>query len=125
MKIVKPLRERILAELLGLDQRVTSSGIIIQSENGKDRGVRPRWARVHYVGEGIDWVKPGQYLLVAHGRWSRQFEVEGPDGQPLKLVHLDNKECLLVSDEAPVDDYIGSGIDTTPDGAKPEDFGAR
>lgn len=125
MKIVKPLKERILAELLGLEQRVTSGGIIIQSENGKDRGVRPRWAKVHYVGDGIDWVVPGQYILVAHGRWSRQFEVESETGETLKLVHLDNKECLIVADELPGDDYVGVGIDTKPDGARAEDFGAR
>ena len=124
MSTIRPLKERILAELLGLEQRVTASGIIIQSENGKDRGVRPRWAKVHFVGEGIDWVKPGQYLLVAHGRWSRQFEAEH-NGEKLKLVHLDNKECLLVSDELPEDDFVGVGIDTTPNGARAEDFGAR
>jgi co-chaperonin GroES (HSP10) len=124
MSTVRPLRERILAELLGLDERVTASGIVIAGENGKDRGVRPRWAKVHLVGEGIDWVKPGQYLLVAHGRWSRQFEAEH-NGEKLKLVHLDNKECLIVCDELPNDDYIGVGIDTKPDGARAEDFGAR
>lgn len=124
MKMIRPLRERVLAELLGLDTRVTASGIIIQSENGKDRGIRPRWAHVRLVGEGIDWVKPGQYVLVAHGRWSRQFECEH-NGEKLKLVHLDNKECLIVSDELPEDDYIGVGIDTKPDGARAEDFGAR
>ena len=124
MTMIRPLRERVLAELLGLDTRVTASGIIIQSENGKDRSIRPRWAHVKLVGEGIDWVKPGQYVLVAHGRWSRQFECEH-NGEKLKLVHLDNKECLIVSDELPEDDYIGVGIDTKPDGVRAEDFGAR
>lgn len=124
MTMIRPLQNRILAELLGLDTRVTASGIIIQSENGKDRGIRPRWARVRLVGEGIDWVKPGQYLLVAHGRWSRQFECEH-NGEKLKLVHLDNAECLCVQDEEPVDDFVGTGIDTTPNSAKAEDFGAR
>ena len=123
-QMIRPLRERVLAELLGLDQRVTASGIIIQSENGKDRGVRPRWAKVHLVGEGIDWVQPGQYVLVAHGRWSRQFECEH-NGQKLKLVHLDNKECLIVTDEETMDDFVGVGIDTKPDGVRAEDFGAR
>jgi len=124
MTMIRPLSNRILAELLGLDQRTTASGIIIAGENGKDRGIRPRWAKVHLVGEGIDWVKPGQYLLVAHGRWSRQFECEH-NGEKLKLVHLDNKECLIVTDDAPVDDFVGTGIDTTPNSAKAEDFGAR
>jgi co-chaperonin GroES (HSP10) len=124
MPTIKPLKDRVLAELMGLEQRVTASGIIIQSENGKDRGIRPRWARVHLVGEGIDWVQPGQYVLVAHGRWSRQFECEH-NGEKMKLVHLDNKECLIVTDELPDDDFVGVGIDTTPNSARAEDFGAR
>jgi co-chaperonin GroES (HSP10) len=124
MPIIRPLQDRILAELMGLEQRVTSSGIIIQGENGKDRGIRPRWAKIRLVGEGIDWCKPGQYVLVAHGRWSRQFECEH-DGEKMKLVHLDNKECLIVTDELPDDDFVGVGIDTKPEGARAEDFGAR
>jgi hypothetical protein len=124
MPTIRPLQNRVLAELMGLEQRVTSSGIIIQSENGKDRGIRPRWARVRLVGEGIDWVKPGQYVLVAHGRWSRQFNCEH-NGEKMKLVHLDNNECLIVTDELPDDDYVGVGIDTKPEGARAEDFGAR
>lgn len=124
MATIRPLRERVLAELLGLDERVTASGIVIAGENGKDRGIRPRWAKVHLVGEGIDWVQPGQYLLVAHGRWSRQFEAEH-NGEKLKLVHLDNKECLIVTDQLPDDNFVGVGIDTTPNLARPEDFGAN
>lgn len=124
MSTIRPLQKRILAELLGLDQRVTASGIIVAGENGKDRGIRPRWAKVHLVGEGIDWVKPGQFLLVAHGRWSRQFECEH-NGEKLKLVHLDNAECLCVQDEEPNDEFVGVGIDTTPNSARAEDFGAR
>jgi len=124
MPTIKPLKDRVLAELMGLEQRVTASGIIIQGENGKDRGIRPRWARVRLVGEGIDWCEPGQYVLVAHGRWSRQFECEH-HGEKIKLVHLDNKECLIVTDEEPMDDFIGTGIDTSPNSAKAEDFGAR
>lgn len=124
MTMIRPLKNRVLAELLGLEQRVTASGIIIQSENGKDRGIRPRWAHVRLVGEGIDWVQPGQYVLVSHGRWSRQFECEH-NGEKLKLVHLDNNECLMITDQLPEDDFVGVGIDTTPNSAKAEDFGAR
>ena len=124
MKMIRPLNNRVLAELLGLDDRVTASGIIVKSENGKDRGIRPRWARVVLVGEGIDWCEPGQYVLVSHGRWSRQFECEHAD-EKLKLVHLDNKECLIVTDEEPQDDFVGVGIDTAPTVHRAEDFGAN
>jgi len=101
-QMIRPLRERILAELLGLGEKVTAGGIIVKAEDGKDHGIRARWARVRLVGDGIDWVQPGQYVLVTHGRWSRQFECEH-DGEKLKLVHLDNKEVLLVSDSLPTE----------------------
>lgn len=99
---IRPLKERILAELLGLNEKVTSGGIILKASDGKDHAIRARWARVCLVGEGIDWVQPGQYVLVSHGRWSRQFECEH-EGETLKLVHLDNKEVLAVCDEEPAD----------------------
>jgi co-chaperonin GroES (HSP10) len=124
MQTIKPLKNRVLAELMGLDDRVTASGIIIKSEDGKDRGVRPRWAKVRLVGEGIDWVVEGQYVLVSHGRWSRQFEAEHL-GEKLKLVYLDNKEVLAVSDTDPLDDFVGVGIDTSPTVHRAEDFGAN
>jgi co-chaperonin GroES (HSP10) len=124
MQTIRPLKNRVLAELMGLDDRVTASGIIIKSEDGKDRGVRPRWAKVRLVGEGIDWVVEGQYVLVSHGRWSRQFEAEHL-GEKLKLVYLDNKEVLAVSDTDPLDDFVGVGIDTSPTVHRAEDFGAN
>lgn len=98
---IKPLRKRILAELQGLEERVTSGGIILRSEDGKDHGIRPRWAIIHYVGEGIDWVKPGDYVLVAHGRWTRALEVENDSGQKIKVVRLDNDEILAVHTGTP------------------------
>lgn len=100
MTTIKPLPNRILAELLGLQERVSAGGIVLKSDDGKDTGVRPRWAQIKLVGEGIDWVTPNQYVLIAHGRWSRQFECEH-QGQTLKLVHLDNKEILAVTDVKP------------------------
>jgi hypothetical protein len=43
----------------------------------------------------------------------------------MKLVHLDNKEVLLVSDEDPQDEFVGVGIDTAPTMHRAEDFGAN
>lgn len=98
---IKPLRERILAELLGLEERTSAGGIILKSDNGKDTGIRPRWAMIKYVGEGIDWVKPGDYVLVAHGRWTRALEVEDEAGEKFKMVRLDNEEILAVHNGRP------------------------
>ncbi len=69
-------------------------------ENGKDSGIRPRWAKVHYIGAGVTDVTVGDYVLVAHGRWSREFEVEH-EGQQVKMVMLDNKEVMAIHDGEP------------------------
>jgi co-chaperonin GroES (HSP10) len=98
---IRPLRERILAELLGLEERVSAGGIILKADNGKDHGIRPRWALIKYVGDGIDWVKPGDYVLVAHGRWTRALEIEDDEGKKLKVVRLDNDEILAVHTGVP------------------------
>lgn len=100
MSKIRPLRKRVLAELKGLGGKTTAGGIFIPDENRKEAGIRPRWALVRFVGEGIDWIKPGQYALVSHGRWSRQFECEH-DGEIMKLVMLDNDEILAVQDTEP------------------------
>jgi len=36
MPKITPLRERVLAELMGLEQRVTAGGIILQADDGKE-----------------------------------------------------------------------------------------
>lgn len=104
MKIIRPLRERVLAELKGLGGRYTAGGLFIPDENRKDSGIRARWARVYYVGEGQTDVKVGDYVLMAHGRWSREFEVEH-EGQQIKMVMLDTKEMLAVYDGDEPDEF--------------------
>lgn len=100
MKIIRPLRERVIAELKGLGGRYTAGGLFIPDENRKDSGIRARWAQVHYIGEGVRDVRIGDYVLVSHGRWSREFEVDH-EGQQVKMVMLDNKEILAIHTGTP------------------------
>jgi hypothetical protein len=44
----------------------------------------------------------GQWLLVAHGRWSRALKVE-KDGVSQEVRMIDEKDILLISDDEPVD----------------------
>ena len=53
-------------------------------------------------------VKVGQWILVAHGRWSRAFKVKrkekgsaGEIGVELEVRMIDENDLLLVSDEEP------------------------
>ena len=66
------------------------------------------------MGSKQEDVKVGQWILVAHGRWSRAFKVK-KDGTELDVRMIDENDILLVSDERPEDEttkkagYINTG----------------
>lgn len=100
---VKPLKNTILAENIEQGSRVTKGGIILQDDNMKDSGIRPRWCRVYAIGPEVDeQLKPGNWILVEHGRWTRGITVETPDGT-IYLQKIDPNGILLVCDEDPRD----------------------
>ena len=90
-------------------ERVTSSGIIIQSTDGKLEGIHARWGRVYAVGKDQKDVRPGQYILIKHGRWTRGTLIEDVDGEHT-LRRVDNADILLVSDEPMQDESLGQGL---------------
>jgi hypothetical protein len=55
-------------------------------------------------------VTPGQWICVAHGRWTRGLEIEDDHG--VKTIRkIDPKDILLVSDEPPAaDDTISDAV---------------
>ena len=69
---VRPLRNKILVKNIDQGDRVSKGGIILRSadrvEDGGS-GIRPRWAEVYAVGSDIDWLQPGEFVLMEHGRW--------------------------------------------------------
>jgi len=40
----------IIVEGMNFGMRTTKSGIVLISDDGKDAGIKPRWAKVHAVG---------------------------------------------------------------------------
>jgi len=109
MTKVKAMRNKILAEMIDDpgEEITTAGGIILLSKDGTEEAVRPRWFKVYSLGEDIDWLTEGAYVLVDHGRWSNGIKVD----EELKIYLLDNKDCLMVSEENPMDNnniMIGS-----------------
>lgn len=100
---LEPMPDVILAMDMDNGDYRTRSGLIIPDDNGKDRGIRPRWAKVYKVGENIDFVSPDEYILVEHGRWTHVIEIE-TNGQTLKIQRIDPKGIWLVADERPARD---------------------
>ena len=98
-----PIRDGVIVVDMNFEHRVTSSGIIIPGDDGKNSGIRPRWGRVYAIGPDQKDVQVGQYVCVSHGRWTRGINVTDDSGQVHTLRRVDNNDILIVSDE-PVND---------------------
>jgi hypothetical protein len=91
-------------------ERITTGGLILPNDNGQATGIRPRWGRVYAVGPEQTSVSVGEYVCIAHGRWTRGLEIE--DGQGTRTIRrIDPSDILLVSDELPQDDTMSEALD--------------
>jgi co-chaperonin GroES (HSP10) len=98
---LRPLRDNIMIIDMEFEEEKTTSGIIIPSQNGKDEGIKPRWGKVYAIGPEQKDVKVGQWICLAHGRWSRGLTIEEDTGEKIVIRKADNDAILLVSDEKP------------------------
>lgn len=107
---IHALRDHVLVTDMNFHERKLSSGIVLLGDDNKTAGIRPRWARVYKVGPEHQDVTPGQWILVAHGRWTRGATVE-LQGQTLTLRRVDPADILLVSDSEPsADDNMSTAV---------------
>lgn len=108
---------------MNFEEQKTASGIVIQSDDGKVHGVRPRWCRVWAIGPEQTDVKVGEWIYVEHGRWTRGMKVQNEDGTEMTVRGIDNNAILLQADEVPNDVHIGQEYSSAPSNTvKPEDF---
>lgn len=107
---LRALNDSVIVADMAFTARTLSSGIILPQDNGKASGIRPRWGKIYAVGPKQQDVSVGQWICVAHGRWTRGVEISDDEG-PKTLRRIDPNDILLVSDEPPVaDDTISDAI---------------
>lgn len=73
---LRPLRSNVIVTNLERGERLSAGGIIIVDDDGKDHGIRPRWAQVYAVGPEQKDVKVGEWILIQHGRWTRGADLK-------------------------------------------------
>ena len=96
---IRAIGSNILATVLEKGERTSVGGIVILDDVGKDQGIRPRWCQVYDVGYDSDFwndIKPGDWILVAQGRWTDGVEVNGET-----IWKIDPNGVLLCSEEYP------------------------
>ena len=105
---ITPLKKRVLVSDMHFGETKSKGGIILVDDDGSAEGIHPRWSKVYAVGNLQDDVIVGQWVLVAHGRWSRAFKLKrkekgsaGDIGVELEVRMIDENDILLVSEEEP------------------------
>lgn len=109
IKSLKPLHKNILVSDMNFHERTTTNGIVIPGDDRKNSGIRPRWAQVYAVGPDQRDVEVGQWVCVAHGRWTRGVKINADQGE-LVIRRVDPNDVLLVSDQKPLDEIFSDKV---------------
>lgn len=103
------INKDVIVHDMAFDERITRGGLILLNDNGKGTGIRPRWGKVYAVGPDQKNVNVGDWICVAHGRWTRGIEIEDEHG--MKTIRkIDPNDILLVSDHEPQDDTQSDAV---------------
>ena len=95
-RLLSPLPDVVLVHNMEYGEFITSSGIIIPDDNGKESGIRPRWGTVYSVGCNVEDINVGDSILVSHGRWTRGIRIKKVDGSFTVIRRVDPNDILLV-----------------------------
>ena len=110
---IRALHDNVLVADMEFDTRITQTGLILPNDNGTTLGIRPRWGRVYAVGNEQQDVRVGDWILVAHGRWTRGLDIEDGESEHRRTIRkIDPADILMVSDgpDRPLDQTWSSAI---------------
>lgn len=122
-KSIRAVGNRVLVTDMYFGEQKTASGLIISNDDGKTRGIYPRWAKVYAKGpDNKDEFEVGHWILIEHGRWTRGMKID--DGEGEKEIRMVEAESILAyADEKPNDIYIGQEYSNGDSATiRPEDF---
>jgi len=106
---IQALRNDVIVSEMSFDQRITQTGLILLNDNGTGLGIRPRWGQVYAVGPEQTDVQVGDWVCVAHGRWTRGLDIEDESGSRT-IRRVDPNDILLVSNTLPQDDTMSDAV---------------
>ena len=104
---LRPLKNKIIVHNFEKGLRTLNSGIVLLNDDGKEHGIRARWAQIYEVGPKIKYLEKDQWVLIEHGRWTHGLKIE----EDLTVYGVDNAAILAVSDEKPIAEIVGHTTD--------------
>jgi len=100
---LRPIHGDVLVSGMYFGETKTAGGIIIQSDDAKAHGVKPRWAKVYAKGpENKDEFDVGDWILIQHGRWTRKVKIKD-NGTELEVQKVEAEAILAWSPEGPAE----------------------
>ena len=102
MSKIKPIKDRVILTNMEVGMRKIGN-VILHDDDGKDEGVRPRWAQVHAIGPDQNDVEPGDWVLMDHGRWTHGQDYMC-EGVVTRVWMADPTGILGISDNGRPDD---------------------
>lgn len=119
---VRAIGNRVLVTDMEFGEQITRGGIILTNDDGKTRGIYPRWGKVYAKGpDNNDDYEVGEWVLVEHGRWTRGFDFETDDGDfTIRMVEAES--ILAYSKDKPNDSQIGAEYSDGPATIDPGSF---
>lgn len=94
---IVPMPNTVLVHNIEQGEKRTKNGIIILDDNGKERGIRERWAQVWSKHDDITEVDVGDWILIKHGRWTRGIDVDNGTGEVVTIRKVDWPDAVLVT----------------------------
>lgn len=99
---LRALGNKVLVNNMHFGEQRSSGGIVVLGDDGKDRGIYPRWGQVFAVGpDHKEEFTVGDWILVEHGRWTRGIEYDNGETEPTTIRMVDNKCILMWAKEKP------------------------
>lgn len=110
---LKVLRDKVMVTDMEFEERVTKSGVILIADDMEQRGIRPRWARVIAKGPDQDQIEVGEWIYIAHGRWTRGVDILDIDTDTEMTVRMvDPKDMILRAPEPLLDETVREKLGT-------------
>ena len=104
----RAIGDQVLVTDMHFGEQKTASGIILGNDDGKTRGIYPRWAKVYDKGpNNKDQFNIGDWILIMHGRWTRSLSLETPNGE-VEIRKVELESILAMSNEKPSGIQVGT-----------------
>jgi co-chaperonin GroES (HSP10) len=106
---LRAVGNRVLVTDMYFGEQKTAGGIILTNDDGKTRGIYPRWGKVYSKGpQNTDPYEVGQWILIEHGRWTRGMKIETEADGEIEVRMVETESILAYSDEKPESVSIGA-----------------